>query len=467
MTPEPENGASLRLPVELCEDRTGNRYLGAPVPPSAMAPWREAFRAQVREKHARLLEDHKRTRDGAVWDELPDQRRTASPDADLEHHITLITPPELERLGDLPPQLPQTVEVELIGLGKVQDRETESWFVVAESAQAQQLRHQLGLGPHALHVTLGFTAQDIHHLPKDRSALVAAQVRGPDAGGLGETVRQSQPAAEPRVSVRGRISAGLSALQPSEQRVARFAVEEPERIVESTAQQLADLIGVSRTTVVRTCRSLGFTGYPQFRVALARESPAVSEPTDGETGLRAEARRITEGLDHAFDAVREEDVEQLVDRIVQAGRVVVVANGQSAPCAMDLSLRLTAAGRPAEFLADALAQQVSVRLLGQQDLCLAISSSGANDITLRSLQAAKESPAHLVLMTSQEESPGAELTDSTLLLVPPSSSFLESLYSLSRLHYTVAVEALAQQVRLRIGLSGQQTVDVLAENIAD
>lgn len=431
---------TVMLSVELREDRSGNRYLGAPVPTSVMAPWRQTFRAQVGEQRAALLEDHKRTRDGDVGSP-PDPG--SLPDVGPEHHITLVTPPELEQLSALP----------------------------------QQLRRQLDLGPHTLHVTLGFASQDIHHLPKDRSALVAAQ---PGSGAaLSAQTTQAAPPEAPATSqagpnspalnssVRVRISSGLGSLQPSEQRVARFALEEPERVVESTAQELADLIGVSRTTVVRTCRSLGCTGYPQFRVALAREAPAAGEPEQRETGLRAEARHIVEGLHHVFDAVRDDEAQQLVDRIARAHRVLVVANGQSAPCAMDLSLRLTAAGRSAEFLADALAQQVAVRLLGEQDLCLAISSSGVNDITLRTLQAARESAAHLMLITSQEESPAAELADSSLMLVPPPSSFLESLQELSRLHYTLAVEALAQQVRLRVGAAAQQAVDVLAENIID
>lgn len=156
---------TVMLSVELREDRSGNRYLGAPVPTSVMAPWRQTFRAQVGEQRAALLEDHKRTRDGDVGSP-PDPG--SLPDVGPEHHITLVTPPELEQLSALPQQLPEALEVELIGLGTVQDGEAESWFVVVESDQAQQLRRQLDLGPHTLHVTLGFASQDIHHLPKDR-----------------------------------------------------------------------------------------------------------------------------------------------------------------------------------------------------------------------------------------------------------------------------------------------------------
>lgn len=438
---------TVQLSAEQRQDRAGNRYIGAPVPARTMQVWRQALRAKVGAERAVLLEEHKLTRDGAGTDGAP------------EFHITVVTPSELESLPAAPRDLPVSWEVTLLGIGTVQDGEAESWYVVAESPDAQEFRDSLGLGPHPLHVTLGFASQDIHHLPKDRSTLVAAETFLPSVAEM------------PDAPATIRISSGLTSLQPSEQRVARFALEDPERIVESTAQELAGLIGVSRSTVVRTCRSLGYTGYPQFRVALAREVPAGQGAAEGEGGLRSEARRIADGLRHVFDAVGEGEAEQLVERLVGARRLLVIANGQSAPCALDLSLRLTAAGRPAEFIADAIAQQVAVRLLGERDLCVVISSSGVNDITHRTVKAARNSSAFLVALTSHEESPVAQLADETVMIIPPPSSFLESLEDLSRLHYTLAVEALARQVQQRLGASGRLaqsgSVDVLAQNIVD
>src|SRR3982751_6041831 len=68
-----------------------------------------------------------------------------------------------------------------------------------------------------------------------------------------------------------RIATVINSLLPSERRVVELILADTVGIVETTAQDLADRAGVARSTVIRTCQSLGYRGYPQLRVALARE----------------------------------------------------------------------------------------------------------------------------------------------------------------------------------------------------
>ena len=73
------------------------------------------------------------------------------------------------------------------------------------------------------------------------------------------------------VPVTARIAAVRNSLQPSERRVADLIVDDPDAVIELTAQQIADRVGVGRSTVVRACQTFGYRGYPQLRVALAAE----------------------------------------------------------------------------------------------------------------------------------------------------------------------------------------------------
>ncbi|WP_233200728.1 hypothetical protein [Cryobacterium sp. M15] len=52
-----------------------------------------------------------------------------------------------------------------------------------------------------------------------------------------------------------------------------------------------------------------------------------------------------------------------MQRITSANRVLALANGLSAPLASDLAMRLTAIGRPTEFVSDPIGQQISARQL--------------------------------------------------------------------------------------------------------
>ncbi|HBS74089.1 MAG TPA: MurR/RpiR family transcriptional regulator, partial [Microbacterium sp.] len=82
-----------------------------------------------------------------------------------------------------------------------------------------------------------------------------------------------------------RVAALAPSMQPSERRVAEAIAADIESAIDRSAQELAEAVGVGRATVIRTAQTLGYDGYPQLRVALARElargSAAPAVTSDG------------------------------------------------------------------------------------------------------------------------------------------------------------------------------------------
>jgi len=66
-----------------------------------------------------------------------------------------------------------------------------------------------------------------------------------------------------------RIRACLSALAPAEQRVARLVLEDPREFAVLPVGELAARAQVSKPTVVRFCRSVGYDGLADFKRKLA------------------------------------------------------------------------------------------------------------------------------------------------------------------------------------------------------
>src|SRR5690349_2831801 len=60
-------------------------------------------------------------------------------------------------------------------------------------------------------------------------------------------------------------------LGPAEQRVAAFLVEDRHRVGHLSAARIAAEVGTSDATVVRTARSLGFSGLSELREYVAAE----------------------------------------------------------------------------------------------------------------------------------------------------------------------------------------------------
>ncbi len=274
-----------------------------------------------------------------------------------------------------------------------------------------------------------------------------------------------------------RIAAVGPSMQVSERRVAEHISENPSLAVESTAQELADRVGVARSTVIRTCQSLGFSGYPQLRVALARELALQAAPATTDYGtsalgaIRAAADAFGQGIPQITALLTEEGVERATGLVLDADRVLAVANGLSGPLAIDIAMRLTAAGRPAEYVADPIAQQIAASRLTPRSTCLVISGSGSNGATLETVRAAQRAGATVVAITSFARSALVTLADVSLVVPPAGGTFRHELEHTSRIAHALLIEALVDLVGLRLGAEGiaarQGVLDILGRSLGD
>lgn len=256
---------------------------------------------------------------------------------------------------------------------------------------------------------------------------------------------QGAPDALPGV----RVAALAPALQPGERRVAEAIIADRAGTVERTAQELADAVGVGRTTVIRAAQSLGYDGYPQLRVALAQElALETNQDASGDGSLvgtlRARVANVAGRLGTAASALTEDEVAGLLRLLDTSQRVLVLANGLSMSLGLDLVLRLNSAGRPAEILMDAGSQLITARQLGPGSLCIAVSGSGANRATLEGMRAARAGGAAVVTVTSFARSVIANESDIVLVVPPVSNSFRDELLHTSRAGIMLVVELLVE-----------------------
>lgn len=260
--------------------------------------------------------------------------------------------------------------------------------------------------------------------------------------------------------VSARIAALGPSLQPSERRVVDAIAADLGAAVECTAQELADKVGVGRASVIRTAQTLGYEGYPQMRVALARDV-ALTESREQDDGtavgtLRAAVERFGHNLPRLTAALTEESVARLVAALDEAPRVVVAAAGLSAPLGLDIAMRLSSAGRPAEYLPDAFAQQIAARSLDPGSVCLVVSGSGANEASLDAATAAREAGADVLALTSFARAPLVALADVALVIPQVTDSFPDELMHTSRAGMSLVVEALVDMLVTRRGARGRQ-----------
>jgi DNA-binding MurR/RpiR family transcriptional regulator len=279
--------------------------------------------------------------------------------------------------------------------------------------------------------------------------------------------------------VAAHIRAMLPSLLPAERAVAEVLLDRPETVIEMSSREVAEAAGASRATVVRTSQSLGFSGYQQLRVMLARDLGSVDRPAatgvappDSVAGaIRATFAKVGESLPAMTALLADVDIAAAVDLLCGAGRVLVAGNGLSAPLAQLAAQRLIALGRPAEAPADALAQQVAARHLTDRDALLVISGSGANEATVRAARVARQAGAAVVLVTAFGRSPVTELATVTLVVGMRDPTFRDELTVTTRIPQFILIEALIAGVDRRLGPDADAahaaTMQVLAENLVE
>jgi len=230
-----------------------------------------------------------------------------------------------------------------------------------------------------------------------------------------------------RPGLRSRVLAALPSLTPAAARVAALAVEDPVSAARLTVTELADRAGTSEATVVRAARALGYSGYPELRLALAAagggtDTPdgyALAEHVADDDPIASVVEKLAaleaEALHTTAQTVDLPTLEAVVDAVVAAGRVDVYGVGASGLVASDLQQKLARVGVASGVHVEEHAAMTSAVLLGETDLVIAVSHSGETLSVLEPVSRARESGASTVAVTNAPRSSLADLCDHVLI----------------------------------------------------
>jgi DNA-binding MurR/RpiR family transcriptional regulator len=242
----------------------------------------------------------------------------------------------------------------------------------------------------------------------------------------------------------------LPSLKASDARVAQVIVEEPDAVIYRSVSEVAESAGTSTATVVRCAQELGFRGFHDLKLALARERATfeAAARTDASEApdprLTVLAQVVSAGAQTLRDAVALVDpqaFDAVVTALASTERVLFAGIGTSAPLAADAAYRFSAIGLRAESFADLHVQHFHARRLGPGDLCVAVSHTGSTRETLEAVAAARAGGATTAAITSFARSPLTELVDHVILAGTREVSFrLEAMAS--RLAHLALLDAL-------------------------
>lgn len=231
------------------------------------------------------------------------------------------------------------------------------------------------------------------------------------------------------MTIQARIEGAVPQLSPSLQRVAAQIQEDPGRVITQTISELAASSGSSVASVVRFCRAIGLAGYSQLRVALATELGKESAQFSDLPGYGAEiaesdslvelAGKISSlevmAIQQTVENLDFDSLSKIAHAVDSAARTLLFGISASQLVALDLSQKLLRIGRHAYAPNDPHEAWALSALNVGNTAAGAFSHRGETEETVRFLEIARESGATTFAVTSNPDSPLAQVAEHALV----------------------------------------------------
>jgi RpiR family transcriptional regulator, carbohydrate utilization regulator len=258
-----------------------------------------------------------------------------------------------------------------------------------------------------------------------------------------------------------RIRASLPSLAPAEQRVGKLVLSDPRVFANLPVSELAELAHVSKPTVVRFCRSIGYDGLSDFKLKLAgtvsEGVPFIHRSVDADDKTSDVLVKVIDNAVAAFLKYRNEASTFAIERATQAlaatyqtgRRIEFYGVGNSGIVAQDAQHKFFRLGVNTVAYSDGHMQVMSATLLGPGDCIVVISNSGRTRDLMDACDIARKNGATAIVITAT----GSPLASAGQIHLAADHPEGYDRYSpmVSRLLHLVMIDVLATAVALKIG----------------
>jgi RpiR family carbohydrate utilization transcriptional regulator len=256
---------------------------------------------------------------------------------------------------------------------------------------------------------------------------------------------EASSAQVPGAELLRRVASAQVELTPAEAKVAALVLAEPSWVLGQSLLQVATRAGVSEPTVIRFCRSMGLDGFQSFRLRLAQSLASGTSFLPTELGPDDSAGDIA-------TKVFERSARTLLEAIsllAGARRLEFYGLGSSGIVAADARHKFFRLGIVATAYADAHLHGMAATMLGQDDVVVAISSTGRTIDLISSVELALEAGARVIAITAPR-SPLARLASIAIEFEVDEDTDVYTPMT-TRLAQLAIIDALAVGVALRQG----------------
>ena len=218
-----------------------------------------------------------------------------------------------------------------------------------------------------------------------------------------------------------RIHASYYQLTAAERKVADFVLAQNTQVQFMSITQLADECGTAEATISRFCRSLKLKVFNAFKIELAKHSVSGTirknqdQPADSLLGRCQEVGRLAnDAVRQTIELVEPKQVLRAVEILEKAPHVMCIGAGGSMIIASECAHLFSTVTGKFYAVSDSHMQMSATATMGQEDVIILFSYSGATTSGIQVLELAKARGIQTILVTRFSKSPAAKLADVVL-----------------------------------------------------
>jgi len=253
-------------------------------------------------------------------------------------------------------------------------------------------------------------------------------------------------------------------LSDQEKNIADFMRKNVAMVLGMSIAEIAKETGTSKSTVVRFCNHLGYSGLKEFKIEFYGKTtlPEI-ENTEVRWGdsISEIKNKVFAGainaLKDSFNTLDEKSLKLAAEALKKAKNIDIYGQGGSSPIAMYLRHQLMKIGLRSSFYPDAHSQHLSLSQFGKGDVAIAISCSGENPEIVAAMRWVKSLGIIVIAITNFPDSSLGKLAD--YRLCNTAGSFFDGdKNSYARIAQLVTVDTLYLMLAMTMGKTTVEAV---------
>ena len=227
-------------------------------------------------------------------------------------------------------------------------------------------------------------------------------------------------------------------LSKGQKLIAKYILENYDKVAFMTAAKLSEEVGVSESTVVRFANALGYSGYPKLQEALeeliknklttVQRVEMIDENKSDSEILYSVLKSDITNIKNTIECIDEKVFEDTAKKLINAKKIYILGIRSSFAIAQYLGFYLDMVLDNVQIIrvdmADVFDQIVRI---DKDDVLFVISFPRYSRKAYQTSMYAKERKANIISLTDSVYSPVASLADNVLLVKNNMTSFVDSL----------------------------------------